>query len=157
MNGEVMNEEGNRLPERDRAARVRGGPRVATVTLLVEDYDAARDWFVERLGFAVVSDAALAQDNKDGAPKRWLVVEAPGGGCRLLLARASSAAERAAVGRQTGGRVFGFLETDDFARDHAAFRAAGVEFAEAPRHEPYGTVAVFVDVAGNRWDLIEPA
>ena len=132
------------------------GARIATVALLVHDYDAARDWFVDRLGFRTVEDVPLDEANKDGTPKRWVVVAPPAGGTRLLLARASSDAERAAVGRQGGGRVWAFLETDDFARDHARFTGAGVEFDETPRHEAYGTVAVFRDVSGNPWDLIRP-
>ena len=132
------------------------GVRLAAIALLVHDYDVARDWFVERLGFRIVEDTPLDEANKDGAPKRWLVVAPPGGGSRLLLARASSDEERAAVGRQGGGRVWGFLETDDFARDHARLDDAGVTFLEPPRRESYGTVAVFRDVCGNRWDLIEP-
>lgn len=130
--------------------------RCAMITLLVADYDTARDWFVERLGFRLISDAVLAEGNKDGHAKRWLIVQAPGGGTRLLLARASSEQEKASIGCQAGGRVFGFIETDDFARDHTAWLAAGVRFLEAPRYEAYGTVAVFVDVCGNHWDLIEP-
>ena len=139
------------------AAAGGGGVRLATVALLVADYDAARDWFVGRLGFRTVEDVPLEELGKDGAPKRWIVVAPPAGGTRLLLARASSAEERAALGRQGGGRVWAFLETDDFARDHARFAGAGVAFDEAPRREPYGTVAVFRDVSGNPWDLIEPA
>lgn len=132
------------------------GTRIGAIALLVHDYDTARDWFVERLGFHVVEDTPRDEANKDGAPKRWVVVAPSAGGATLLLARASSERERDAIGRQGGGRVWGFLETDDFARDFARFTAAGVEFLESPRHEPYGTVAVFRDVSGNRWDLIEP-
>ena len=133
------------------------GARLGTVALLVSDYDVARDWFVERLGFRITEDTVLDETSEDGAPKRWVVVAPPAGGTRLLLARASSAEQRAALGRQGGGRVWAFLETDDFDRDHARFVAAGVAFDEAPRREPYGTVAVFRDVSGNPWDLIEPA
>lgn len=137
-------------------ARSDTGARIATIALLVHDHDAARDWFVERLGFRVVEDTLLGEADGNGAPKRWVVVAPPGDGTRLLLARASTERERAAIGRQGGGRVWGFLETDDFARDHARFTEAGVEFLETPRREPYGTVAVFRDVCGNPWDLIEP-
>jgi len=133
------------------------GARIATIALLVHDYDVARDWFVERLGFRLVEDALMDETNKDGSSKRWVILAPAGGGTHLLIARASSGRERAVVGRQGGGRVWGFLETDDFARDHERFAAAGVDFVERPRHEPYGTVAVFRDVCGNRWDLIEPA
>ena len=132
------------------------GARIATAALLVLEYGEARDWFVDVLGFRLVEDRTLDEANKDGTEKCWLVVEPPGGGLRLLLARASSKAERAVVGRQAGGRVWLFLETDDFARDHACLVAAGVHFDEAPRHEPFGTVAVFRDICGNAWDLIEP-
>jgi catechol 2,3-dioxygenase-like lactoylglutathione lyase family enzyme len=124
--------------------------RLATVTLVVADYDVARDWYVSRLGFQVAADVPL------GAGKRWLVVAPPGGGARLLLAQADGPEQAARVGDQTGGRVGFFLETDDFARDHAAFTAAGVRFREAPRVEAYGTVAVFEDLYGNLFDLIEP-
>lgn len=124
--------------------------RLATVTLVVGDYDEAIAWFTQRLRFALVSDTPL------GGGKRWVVVAPRGGGARLLLAKAEGDAQLARIGDQTGGRVGFFLETDDFARDHAAFTAAGVRFREAPRHEAYGTVAVFEDLYGNTWDLIEP-
>ena len=126
--------------------------QIALATLMVRDYDEALAFFVAALGFAPVADSAL-----DDAGKRWVVVAPPGGGAGLLLARAEGEAQRAAVGRQAGGRVAFFLHTDDFARDHAAFLAHGVRFLEAPRREPYGTVAVFADLYGNPWDLIEPA
>lgn len=127
-------------------------PSIATVTLVVADYDAAIRFYRDLLGFT------LHQDTPLGGGKRWVVVGPPGErGARLLLARAEGEAQRGAIGRQTGGRVGFFLETDDFARDHAAFSARGVRFAEPPRHEPYGTVAVFLDLYGNRWDLIERA
>ncbi len=138
-------------------AVARPAARVATVAVLVHDYDAARDWFVNALGFRLVQDVPLAEPNADGAAKRWLVVEPPGGGSRLLLARASSHEQRSTVGRQGGGRVWLFLETGDFARDRARMVAAGVHFDEPPRRETYGTVAVFRDLCGNPWDLIEPA
>ncbi len=122
--------------------------RIATVALVVPDYDAAIAFYVGRLGFRLLEDIA------QGA-KRWVRV-APEDGTALLLARAEGPAQAAAVGNQTGGRVGFFLHTDDFARDHAAMLAAGVAFEEAPRHEPYGTVAVWRDPFGNRWDLIGP-
>lgn len=127
-----------------------GARGLALVTLLVRGYDEAIEWFTERLGFELVEDAPR------GPAKRWVVV-APRGGCgsALLLARADGAAQRARIGDQTGGRVGFFLYTDDFRRDHAAMRAAGVRFAELPRDEPYGSVAVFEDLYGNRWDLLE--
>ena len=125
--------------------------KVATVSLVVRDYDEAVAWYVEKLGFELLENVDL------GAGKRWVTVgPAAGNGARLLLAQAKDEAELARIGDQAGGRVFLFLETDDFARDHAAMQAAGVEFREAPRHEAYGSVAVFADLDGNLWDLIEP-
>jgi catechol 2,3-dioxygenase-like lactoylglutathione lyase family enzyme len=125
--------------------------RLAQVALVVRDYEEALAFYRGRLGFSVVEDTPL------GDGKRWLLVAPPGGsGPALLLARADGARQAARIGDQTGGRVFLFLHTDDFARDHAAFTARGVRFLEAPRHEPYGTVAVFEDLYGNRWDLLEP-
>ncbi|WP_088278634.1 VOC family protein [Ideonella sp. A 288] len=123
---------------------------LATVALVVRDYDEAIAFFTGALRFDLLEDRAMGPD------KRWVVVAPPGGqGAALLLARAANPAQAARIGDQTGGRVGFFLHTDDFARDHAHMLAHGVHFAEAPRHEPYGTVAVFVDVCGNRWDLIE--
>ena len=120
-------------------------------TLLVDEYDRAISFFVEQLGFELLEDTPLTP------AKRWVVVAPAGAGAALLLARAVEDAQRAAIGRQAGGRVFLFLETDDFARDHAAYLARGVRLVEQPRSEPYGTVAVFEDLYGNRWDLIEHA
>jgi catechol 2,3-dioxygenase-like lactoylglutathione lyase family enzyme len=124
--------------------------RIAALALVVPDYDAAIAFYVRVMGFALTEDV-------DQGPKRWVTVEPPGGGVRLVLARAEGAAQTAAIGNQAGGRVFLFLRTDDFARDHARMLAAGVVFEETPRHEPYGTVAVWRDPFGNRWDLIGPA
>ena len=123
--------------------------RISAITLVVPDYEAGLAFYVGQLGFRLVEDV-------DQGRKRWVTVEPPGGGTRLVLARAEGEAQRAAIGKQAGGRVFLFLETDDFARDHAAMLAAGVTFEEAPRHEPYGSVAVWRDPFGNRWDLIGP-
>ena len=124
---------------------------VATVALVVANYDEAVRWYVERLGFVLTEDVDL------GGGKRWVTVApANGQGARLLLAEASGEEQASRIGNQTGGRVFLFLETDDFARDHQAMLAKDVEFREAPRHEAYGTVAVFADLHGNLWDLIEP-
>ncbi|MER9487277.1 VOC family protein [Mesorhizobium sp. M0220] len=124
---------------------------IATVALVVANYDEAISWYVDRLGFVLTEDVDL------GGGKRWVTITpGKGQGARLLLAEASDDAQRHAVGNQTGGRVFLFLETDDFARDHALMLEKGVEFREAPRHETYGTVAVFGDLYGNLWDLIEP-
>ncbi|MET2831617.1 VOC family protein [Mesorhizobium shangrilense] len=128
-----------------------GNRRVATVAVVVADYDEAIAWYVDRLGFVLAEDVDL------GDGKRWVTIAPAGGhGARLLLAEASDDAQRKSIGNQTGGRVFLFLETDDFARDHATMLEKGVEFREAPRHEVYGTVAVFADLHGNLWDLIEP-
>eukprot|EP01031_Cornospumella_fuschlensis_P014033 gene14033-17152_t len=126
--------------------------RLGSVSLLVRDYDEAIAYYTGVLGFRLVEDTPLAPG------KRWVLVAPPGAndaGTCLLLARAKTPAELAAVGYQTGGRVFLFLHTDDFARDHTAFRTRGVEFLEAPRTEPYGTVAVFRDLYGNKWDLLQ--
>lgn len=124
---------------------------IAAVALVVPDYDEAITWYTGTLGFDLVEDTPL------GGGKRWVVVAPPGSsGTRLLLARAATPEQRARVGDQTGGRVFLFLHTDDFRRDHAAYLARGVEFVEAPREESYATVAVFRDCYGNRWDLIQP-
>jgi catechol 2,3-dioxygenase-like lactoylglutathione lyase family enzyme len=125
---------------------------LATVTLLVHDYDEAIRFFTEALRFDLV------EDTPRGAGKRWVVV-APSrnAGATLLLAKAADDAQKAAVGNQAGGRVFLFLQTQDFAADHAHMKAHGVRFLEEPRHEPHGTVAVFQDFCGNRWDLLQPA
>jgi catechol 2,3-dioxygenase-like lactoylglutathione lyase family enzyme len=122
--------------------------RLAGVSLIVPDYDSAIAFFVTALGFRLTADL-------DQGHKRWVTVEPPGGGCRLILARAEGPDQQAAIGMQGAGRVWLFLETDDFARDHARMMAHGVVFEEAPRHEPYGIVAVWRDPFGNRWDLIE--
>lgn len=124
--------------------------KIAALSLVVPDYDAAIDFYVGALGFELVEDSDL------GGGKRWVLVRPAGAQTALLLARAVDDAQRAAIGRQAGGRVFLFLETDDFAGDFAAMRARGVTFAEEPRHESYGVVAVFEDPFGNRWDLIQP-
>jgi catechol 2,3-dioxygenase-like lactoylglutathione lyase family enzyme len=124
---------------------------IATVALAVRDYDEAIGFYRDSLGFDLVADTPL------GGGKRWVVVAPKGGkGARLLLAVADGEAQAARVGDQLGGRVGFFLETDDFARDHAGFTSRGVRFLEAPRHEPYGSVAVFEDLYGNKWDLIQP-
>lgn len=123
--------------------------KIAQLAFLVRDYDEAIAWFTEKLDFTLVEDTPL------NAEKRWVVVAPADGGTALLLARAATMAQEARVGDQTGGRVFLFLETDDFRRDHAAMAVRGVRFREAPREESYGTVAVFEDLYGNAWDLIE--
>ena len=121
------------------------------VTLVVRDYDEAISFYTRQAGFELVEDTAL------GDGKRWVRVAAPGGGAELLLARAASDEQRAAIGRQTGGRVGFFLRTDDFDGVHQRMVGRGVRFIEEPRSESYGKVAVFEDLYGNRWDLIEPA
>ncbi|MFF3501402.1 VOC family protein [Streptomyces sp. NPDC003247] len=128
-------------------------PRIDLVTLVVDDYDEAIRFYTEALGFR------LAEDEPRPGGSRWVVVRPGTGqdGTGLLLARAAHDAQRARVGDQTGGRVGFFLHTEDFARDHARMLAAGVTFLEEPRHEPYGSVAVFQDLYGNRWDLLQPA
>lgn len=123
--------------------------RISALALVVPDYDEAIAFYVGKLDFRLVEDV-------DQGRKRWVTVEPPGGGVRLVLARAEGEAQRATIGNQAGGRVFLFLQTDDFARDHAAMLAAGVTFEEEPRHEAYGSVAVWRDPFGNRWDLIGP-
>jgi catechol 2,3-dioxygenase-like lactoylglutathione lyase family enzyme len=120
------------------------------VTLVVRDYDEAIRFYVDAVGFTLREDTDL------GGGKRWVVVAPPDGGTGLLLAKASGPEQEARVGDQTGGRVGFFLETDDFAADHARMTASGVHFLEPPRHEPYATVAVFEDLYGNRWDLLQP-
>ena len=124
--------------------------KIATIALVVPDYAAGITFYCGALGFTLVEDTDMGQG------KRWVLVAPPGGGVRLLLAKAVDERQKAAIGNQTGGRVGFFLETDDFARDHAAFTRAGVKFLESPRHEAYGSVAVFEDPFGNKWDLIEP-
>ena len=125
--------------------------KLANITVLVPDYDEAIAFFTGALGFELVEDTQLSET------KRFVRVRPRGGETALLLAQPKNDAERTAIGNQTGGRVAFFLHTDDFARDHAAFEAAGVAFIEKPRHEPYGTVAVFRDPFGNLWDLVQPA
>ncbi len=124
---------------------------LAAVTYLVADYDDAIGWFTGKLGFTLVSDQALSET------KRWVEVAAEPGGVRLLLAKATTPAQIAAIGEAAGDRVAFFLHASDLERKRVAMEAAGVRFEEATRHEPYGKVAVFRDLYGNRWDLLEPA
>lgn len=126
-------------------------PHIGAFSLLVRDYDEAIAFYVGKLGFD------LTEDSDRGGGKRWVRVTPKGGQTSLLLARAVNDAQRATVGAQAGGRIWLFLETDDFQRDHTALLAAGVHFREEPRHEPYGVVAVFDDLYGNGWDLIQHA
>jgi catechol 2,3-dioxygenase-like lactoylglutathione lyase family enzyme len=126
--------------------------RIAQVALLVHDYDEAIAFFTRALGFELIEDSP----RPDG--KRWVLVAPPGGtGSALLFARAATPEQQRAVGNQAGGRVFLFLATDDFERDYRHMTAHGVRFTEEPRQEAYGTVVVFLDLYGNKWDLIGPA
>jgi catechol 2,3-dioxygenase-like lactoylglutathione lyase family enzyme len=122
---------------------------LASVAYVAPDYDEAIAFFRDCLGFALVEDIDL------GADKRWVVVAPGEGGASLVIAKAAGERQLAAIGQAAGGRVAFFLETDDFERDHRAFLESGVKFLEAPRHEAYGTVAVFEDAFGVKWDLIE--
>jgi catechol 2,3-dioxygenase-like lactoylglutathione lyase family enzyme len=124
------------------------------VALIVEDYDEAITFFVDVLGFELVEDSPSVTN--DGRPKRWVVVRPPGATTALLLARADGERQARAVGEQFAGRVGMFLRVDDFEATYDRMREAGVEFVTEPRQEPYGRVVVFVDVAGNRWDLLGP-
>lgn len=131
----------NPMPER----------RIAFVTVVVRSYDEAIDWYRDKLGFELIEDRPL------GDGKRWVVVGPQGGhGPCLLLAQARGARQEEAIGDQAGGRVFLFLHTDNFRRDYHAMKARGVEFREVPREESYGIVAVFSDLCGNLWDLLQP-
>jgi catechol 2,3-dioxygenase-like lactoylglutathione lyase family enzyme len=122
------------------------------VAIVVRDYDEAISFYVGKLGFVLVEDLYIAAQDK-----RWVVVAPPGATeSRLLLARATNAEQAARIGKQTGGRVFLFLYTDDFWRDFRAFQAKGVTFVRQPQEQPYGTVAVFADLYGNWWDLLQP-
>jgi catechol 2,3-dioxygenase-like lactoylglutathione lyase family enzyme len=124
---------------------------IVQLALVVRDYDEAIAYYTGVLGFELVEDTPMTPH------KRWVVVAPRGGaGARLLLAKAASPEQAARIGDQTGGRVFLFLHTDGFHRDYDAMRARGVRFIESPRNEPYGTVVVFEDLYGNRWDMIEP-
>lgn len=124
--------------------------------LIVEDYDQAIAFFVDALGFELVEDSP-ALTTKEGRPKRWVVVRPPGARTALLLAQADGETQAAAVGHQFAGRVGFFLRVDDFDAAFERMRAAGVRFEGEPRDEPYGRVCVFLDVAGNRWDLLGPS
>src|SRR5687768_16261695 len=124
--------------------------RIAHVSIVVRDYDEAIAWYTVKLGFRLVEDTKLSET------KRWVLVAPPGeGNTSLVLGRAANESQQAAIGNQTGGRVGFFLQTDDFSRDHREFSARGVEFIESPRDEEYGLVAIFKDLYGNKWDLIQ--
>lgn len=126
---------------------------LALTAIVVQDYDEAIAFYTGLLGFELIEDSPVPEQDK-----RWVVVAPPGATeSRLLLARAAGDEQRSRVGNQTGGRVFLFLHTDDFWRDYERYKAAGIEFVRDPSEEPFGTVAVFSDLYGNLWDLIEPA
>lgn len=122
---------------------------LSMIALVVRDYDEAIAYYTKTLGFELVEDTVLSQ------VKRWVIVAPPGSGARLLLAKAVGASQESRIGDQTGGRVFLFLDTDDFARDHALYLSRGVKFIRSPSRESYGTVAVFEDLYGNKWDLVQ--
>jgi catechol 2,3-dioxygenase-like lactoylglutathione lyase family enzyme len=122
---------------------------IGAFALVVDDYDRAIAYYTGMLGFE------LREDSPRENGKRWVLVAPPGAQTAILLAKAANEGQQAFIGNQTGGRVGYFLHTDDFARDHAAFQKRGVHFCESPRHEPYGSVAVFEDLYGNRWDLLQ--
>jgi catechol 2,3-dioxygenase-like lactoylglutathione lyase family enzyme len=127
---------------------------ISHIALVVRDYDDAIAFFTEKLGFQLIEDSPST--DRTGNDKRWVLVAPPGSrGTNVLLARASTPDEQRCIGNQTGGRVFLFLHTDDFWRDYRAMTAKGVRFVREPRDEPYGIVAVFEDLYGNRWDLLQ--
>lgn len=124
---------------------------LAAISLVVRDYDEAIAFYTQKLSFKLVEDTVMSET------KRWVVIAPPGSdGCNILLAKAANEAQMKVVGNQTGGRVFLFLHTDNFERDYTNMKLAGISFIEAPRKEAYGTVVVFEDLYGNRWDFIEP-
>ncbi len=128
-------------------------PHLAHIALVVRDYDEAIGFYVEKLGFTLVADEYQPEQDK-----RWVLIRPPGAteeATTILLARASKPEQEAFIGNQAGGRVFLFLSTDDFDRDHAAYSAAGVEWIRPPAVQPYGKVAVFADLYGNLWDLVQ--
>jgi len=125
--------------------------RIAHIALVVEDYDDAINFYTHKLGFVLIEDTILSES------KRWVLIGPGGSGeCYLLLAKAANDEQKSRIGNQTGGRVFLFLETDDFYRDYDNMLSKGISFVRDPKVEPYGTVAVFKDLYGNLWDLIEP-
>jgi catechol 2,3-dioxygenase-like lactoylglutathione lyase family enzyme len=127
--------------------------QLGLVSLVVRDYDEALAFYVGKLGFSLVEDSFVPEQNK-----RWVVIEPPGAsgsGAKLLLARGVGEAQTSRLGNQTGGRVFLFLYTDDFWRDFNAYKAKGIEFIREPSEAPYGTVAVFKDLYGTLWDLVQ--
>jgi len=131
---------------------------LGAIALVVRDYDEAIAWYTRCLAFELVEDEPRGEGKPQSEMKRWVLLAppGPGGKTHLLLARAVTPEQLACVGNQTGGRVFLFLQVDDFAARYEAMRASGVTFCEQPREEPYGMVAVFEDLYGNRWDLLQP-
>jgi catechol 2,3-dioxygenase-like lactoylglutathione lyase family enzyme len=128
--------------------------QLGMVSLVVRDYDEALAFYVGKLGFTLIEDSPVPEQQK-----RWVVIEPPGAagrGARLLLARGANPEQQSRIGNQTGGRVFLFLHTDDFERDYAAYRSKGIEFVRGPADASYGRVAVFKDLYGTMWDLIGP-
>lgn len=123
--------------------------RIVHIALVVNDYDEAIQWYTEKLGFTLIDDTPQSET------KRWVLVAPPGGECCLLLAKGVGDEQRSRIGNQTGGRVFLFLETDDFRRDYDQYVSRGIRFVRPPKTEDYGTVAVFEDLYGNLWDLIQ--
>jgi len=135
----------------DRSGDTTVGQSIRSISLLVRDYDEAIAFFTTCLGFVVLEDTKISEN------KRWVIVAPPGEkGISLLLARAATPEQESRIGNQTGNRVFLFLHTDDFWRDYHAMRLRGVRFTEEPRREAYGTVVVFLDLYGNKWDLVQP-
>lgn len=124
---------------------------IVQLALVVDDYDEAIEFYTQKLNFSLVEDTVLSDT------KRWVLIAPPGAsGCRLLLAKASTEEQKSRIGNQAGGRVFLFLHTDDIMRDHENMSKQGIEFVRQPTQEPYGIVAVFKDLYGNLWDLIQP-
>ena len=127
--------------------------KIAQISILVDDYDRAIEFYTQKLNFTLLEDTVMSET------KRWVVIAPPGspvGGLTLLLAKAANEEQRSRIGNQTGGRVFLFLHTDNFDRDHTHMLKAGIRFIRGPQKESYGTVAVFEDLYGNLWDMIEP-
>jgi catechol 2,3-dioxygenase-like lactoylglutathione lyase family enzyme len=141
--------------ERDQGVSYAGTVHLGLIAIVVSEYDPAISFFVDTLGFELAADSPALTN--DGRPKRWVVVRPPGAATGLLLARADGADQAATVGKQAAGRVGFFLHVEDFDAAYTRMASAGVLFLTAPRTEPYGRVAVFLDIAGNKWDLIGPA
>ena len=143
------------MPSSERPVSYAGAVHLGLIAIVVSEYDLAVRFFVGALGFELVEDSPALTN--DGRPKRWVVVRPPGAATGLLLARADGEDQAAIVGKQAAGRVGFFLHVEDFDAAYARMASAGVQFITAPRTEPYGRVAVFLDIAGNKWDLTGPA